>query len=255
MRIIKLFILLLPLFFYNCAAIEKNRINKNDNKIYYSSNGFALIYDESFYINNVVNKKINNENLIILHNTLKTGTRIRITNTYNSKYLETKIHYKANFPNIFNSVISKKVASELNLDLENPLVEIVELKKNKTFVAKEGNIFDEEKNVANKAPVESIEMSDLASNNSRKIKKKITNNKFIIVISDFFYKDSALYLKKDLENKIELSNISIKRINENKYRLLVGPFKNFNALKNTYISLNNLGFEELNIYNENNEKF
>ena len=45
-------------------------------------------------------------------------------------------------------------------------------------------------------------------------------------------------------------NISVKKINNNKYRLLVGPFKNFNALKTTYISLNNLGFESLNIFRE-----
>jgi len=32
--------------------------------------------------------------------------------------------------------------------------------------------------------------------------------------------------------------------------LLVGPFNNFNALKTIYISLNNLGFEDLNIYME-----
>ena len=31
---------------------------------------------------------------------------------------------------------------------------------------------------------------------------------------------------------------------------LSGPFKNFNALKTTYISLNKLGFENLNIYRE-----
>ena len=49
---------------------------------------------------------------------------------------------------------------------------------------------------------------------------------------------------------MNINNISVKKINNNKYRLLVGPFKNFNALKNTYISLNNLGFEELNIYKE-----
>ena len=47
-----------------------------------------------------------------------------------------------------------------------------------------------------------------------------------------------------------MSNISVKKINNKKYRLLVGPFKNFNALKTTYISLNNLGFENLNIYTE-----
>ena len=45
-----------------------------------------------------------------------------------------------------------------------------------------------------------------------------------------------------------MNNISVKKINNKKYRLLAGPFKNFNALKTTYISLNNLGFEILNIY-------
>jgi len=47
-----------------------------------------------------------------------------------------------------------------------------------------------------------------------------------------------------------MDNISIKKINNKKYRLFVGPFKNFNALKTSYISLNNLGFEILNIYND-----
>ena len=47
-----------------------------------------------------------------------------------------------------------------------------------------------------------------------------------------------------------MNNISVRKINNKKYRLLVGPFKNFNALKTTYISLNNLGFEDLNIYKD-----
>jgi len=57
-------------------------------------------------------------------------------------------------------------------------------------------------------------------------------------------------LKKDLLKKININNISVKKINNNKYRLLVGPFENFNALKTTYISLNKLGFGGLNIYRE-----
>ena len=48
----------------------------------------------------------------------------------------------------------------------------------------------------------------------------------------------------------QTNKFSVKRINDNQYRLLVGPFKNFNALKSIYISLNNLGFEDLNIYRE-----
>ena len=82
-----------------------------------------------------------------------------------------------------------------------------------------------------------------------KLKKKVLkDNNFIIVINDFYYKDSAIGLKNELLKKIKLDNFSVKKISDTKYRLLVGPFKNFNALKTTYISLNNLGFEDLNIY-------
>ena len=90
------------------------------------------------------------------------------------------------------------------MDKNNPYVEIIEIKKNKTFIAKEGNIFEEEKTVVESAPVDEVEIDDLSENQS----------------------------------------------NDNKYRLSVGPFKNFNALKSTYISLNNLGFEDLNIHRE-----
>ena len=93
-------------------------------------------------------------------------------------------------------------------------------------------------------------MNDLTIEVTKKSKKKSERKKFILVISDFYYKDSAVKLKNDLIKKIQLNNITIKKINNNKYRLLVGPFENFNALKTTYISLNNLGFENLNIYTE-----
>ena len=68
------------------------------------------------------------------------------------------------------------------------------------------------------------------------------------MINDFYYEDSAINLKNELFKKTGFSNILVRKISNNKYRLLAGPFKNFNALKTTYISLNNLGFEDLNIY-------
>ncbi len=58
----------------------------------------------------------------------------------------------ANYPKIFNVVITKKAAKFLELDFNNPYVEFIEVKKNKTFIAKEGVIFEEEKNVAAKLP-------------------------------------------------------------------------------------------------------
>ena len=246
----KLPLLLIFIFLFSCAGYEKNKIFKEDNKIYYSSSGFALIYNESFYQNKIVDKKINNDQILLLHDTLKRNTPVQIINLKNSKSIELKVYKKANYPKIFNVVISKELASSLELDLENPLVEILELKKNKKFIAKEGNIFEEEKNVAEKAPVDEIQMNTLTSSETKKIRNDKTKENYIIVISDFYYEDSAISLKNDLLSKISLSNMSIKKINNKKYRLFVGPFKNFNALKNTYISLNNLGFENLNIYTE-----
>ena len=60
----------------------------------------------------------------------------------------------------------------MDLDFENPYVEIIELKKNKTFVAKEGNTFDEEKNVAEKAPVEQIQMDNISNGKKKRIRDK-----------------------------------------------------------------------------------
>ena len=67
------------------------------------------------------------------------------------------------------------------------------------------------------------------------------------MINDFYSENSALDLKNELENKTKINKLSVKKISDNKYRLLAGPFKNFNALKTSYISLNNLGFDDLNI--------
>ena len=238
------------IFLYSCAGYEGVRTTKKDNKNYYSSSGFALIYEDFLYENKTINKKIKNDDIIILHSTLRRNTPIRITNLKNSKYIDSKIYKKANYPKIFNVVISKRIASNLDLDLDNPFVEIIEVKRNKTFIAKKTNTFEEEKNVADKVPVEEIKVDTLSSNETETKVKRFNDNKFTILINDFYYEDSANKLKNDLIKKTGFSNISVRKISNNKYRLLAGPFKNFNALKTTYISLNNLGFEGINIYNE-----
>ncbi len=104
--------------------------------------------------------------------------------------------------------------------------------------------------MADKIPVDEIKMDDL-SKEKVDVKTNVPKkNKFILVIADFYYFDSAKNLKNDLIKQTKIRNLLIKKINDNKYRLSVGPFKNFNALKLVYISLNNLGFEDLNIYRE-----
>ncbi len=232
------------LFLTSCATYNTDKVEKK----FYSSSGFALVYSDSFFTQRVVSKKINNEKLDVMHDILKINTPIRITNPINSKFVETKVTKRADYPPIFNIVISNKIASILELDLNDPHVEIFEIKKNETFVAKKANTFDEEKNVAETVPVEKIKIDDLSSSSVEQNENKTINN-FVIVINDFYYKESAISLKKEIVEKTQIINISVKKINDKKYRLLAGPFKNFNTLKTAYISLNNLGFEHLNIYN------
>ena len=243
-------LLISTIFLNSCADYKTDRTTKKKEKQYYSSIGFALIYSDHHYLNKVVNKKIKNDDSVAMHNLLKINTPIKIINPDNSKFIVTKIYKKADYPKIFNVVISRKIASFLELDFNNPYVEIIETKKNKTFLAKKSEIFDEEKNVSEKAPVAEIKMNDLTKDDTNTKKKSNKKTNFILVISDFYYEVSAITLKKDLVKKTKMNNISVKKINNKKYRLLVGPFKNFNALKTTYISLNNLGFENLNIYRE-----
>jgi len=248
MKLNKFFLLFFLLFiFSSCADLKVNK--KIENKKYYSSSGFALIYSDDLFQDRVVNKKLNNSKIVVMHNILRTNTPIKIINPINSRFIDTKVHKQAIFPNIFHVLISNEVSSILELDKNNPYVEIFEIKKNKTFVAKKSNIFDEEKNVAEKAPINEIEINNLG-HVEKKSSKEIKKENFIIVISDFYYLESANNLKTDLENKTKIKDISIKKINNNKYRLFIGPFENFKALKKTYISLNNLGFDALNVYNE-----
>ena len=114
-------------------------------KIYYSSKGFALIYESGFHAEGVINKKfdhnviianqINNDQIRVMHSLLKKGTPVKIINPKNSKIIEGKIFKKAKYHKLFNVVISKKAGKILELDFDNPYVELYEVKKNVTFIS------------------------------------------------------------------------------------------------------------------------
>ena len=92
-------------------------------------------------------------------------------------------------------------------------------------------------------------MDDISNNKSTTKSLIVEKNNYIILISDFYYLDSANNLKNKLEQETKIGNFVVKKINDNQFRLYAGPYENFNALKSTYISLNHLGFDDLNIYN------
>tara|TARA_Y100000590_G_scaffold306777_1_gene346270 strand:+ start:2515 stop:3300 length:786 start_codon:yes stop_codon:yes gene_type:complete len=258
---IKKITLILILFYTSsCAQYPNNITKKTTEKKFFSSSGFALIYssnlfenkeiDKRFKSNKILDNKLNNEEILVMHSWLKKNTPINITNPDNSKTISTKIFKRANYPKIFNIVISKKLATILDLDLDNPYLEINEIKKNKTFIAKKTITFEEERTVADTASVGVIEVDDLSSTGLSTTTEPKKKNNFILVVSDFYYFDSAENLKNELIKKTQINGFTVKKINDKKYRLSLGPFENFNTLKSAYISLNNLGFEDLNIYNK-----
>ena len=160
---------------FSCADYKTQQTREGVEKNYYFSKGFALVYNEDLYYQKVVNKKFINEKYGAMHNLLKVNTSVKIINPSNLKFLEIKISKKANYPKIFNIVLSRSAAFALELDMENPYVEVFEIKKNKTFIAKKGNTFEEEKNVSKKVPVDEVKIDILTEqdvNTKKKIVKK-----------------------------------------------------------------------------------
>ena len=78
---------------------------QKEEKKYYTSTGFALIFDDEFYEQGIINKKINNDQIAVMHSFLKKNTPIEIINPDSLNTIETKVTINTNYPKIFNVVI------------------------------------------------------------------------------------------------------------------------------------------------------
>jgi len=235
-------IIFIILFLHSCSAgsLQQNK----STFIPYTSKGFALIYEEKDYTNKIVSRKLNQDELQIAHNRLKTNSILTIINPENKKSLTLKVSKKLKYPDFFTVLITKKVADVLELDTNIPFVDLQQRVKNKSFVAKKAVTFSEEKLASNKAPVTKVQISNI-SNQKKPIKK---NRKFSIIIGEFYSKESAYYLKGRLEkNYVEKEALRVKKLGKNKFQLLAGPYTSINTLKNTYFQLNKYGFDNLDI--------
>jgi hypothetical protein len=79
-----------------------------------------------------------------------------------------------NYPSFYKILITKAVANKLKLNMDFPHVEILEIKKNKSFIAKETKIFKEEEKIHSSAPVELVKIDNISKNVK---KKKIFDQK------------------------------------------------------------------------------
>ncbi len=213
----------------------------------FTSKGFAYIFNLEDYNNNLIKKKLNENELQIAHNKTRIGSLIKITNPKTAQSVVLKNNKNFNYSDFYKIIITQPVADTLKLDKNKPYVEITEIKKNKSFIAKKTKIFNEEKKVHTKAPVEIVKIDNISLNKSQK--KKISEE-FNIIIAEFYSKDSATFLKKRITSELPSFNskkLYIKSSNLNKISLLSGPYKSINVMKNDYIQLEKFGFEELDI--------
>ncbi len=193
-------------------------------------------------------KQLEPRSLKIYHKNLKRRSVVKITNPDNGKYLIAEVKSnRVKFSSFYNCVLSLRIAEDLELNLNEPYVEIALIPKNSTFVAKKAKMFDEERTVAEKAPVDGIQINDLK--NTTKKKKKIKTKKFsyLIKIADFYYKETAQTMMNRIKEETSIKNLKIIRLSETKFRVLIGPFNDIKSLKRSFEKMNSLNFENLEI--------
>ena len=210
----------------------------------YKNTGFTLVYHDQLNI-----KKIDQRSLTLFHKSLKKKSYVKITNPLNGKSLIAEVKSnRVKFSPFYNSIITERIAKNLDLDLEEPYINIVLISKNSTFVAKKTKTFAEEKNVAEKAPIDGIKISNL-NKIDESLKKTKKNHKFSysIKVADFYYKKSAQNMIYRIKKEVKLTDFKIIKMSNTNYRLILGPFSDINSLKESFEKINSLYFENLEI--------
>ena len=220
---------------------------KLENKTPFNSKGFAYIYNENDFKNKIIKTKLNNEIYQIAQKNLPVGTLIKVINPKTNQSITLKNQKKGRYPEFYKILISEAVAKKLNISNDLPIIEIIEVKKNKSFIAKKAKIFNEEKKISSNAPVTSVEISNISQN--KKV-KKLAKEEVSILIASFYSVESAEFLRQRIIKEIpnfDNKKIKINKKNNKEINLISGPYKSVNLMKNDYIQLKKFGFEELDI--------
>ena len=235
------------LFLNNCSTDTlNNNINSYDFHKKFTNKGFALIYTEDLFKNKKISKKIHERSLLIFQRNLQMGTTVKITNIFNNKTLIAKVGANSTYPNFNNSVISSRIAKILELDSKEPYIEIVSIPENSMFIAKNSKTYEEEKQIAAKAPVETISINEINNNNKTKIKKD-KKFSYIIKIGDFYFNKTALIMTKRIKYETTIRDPKIQKLADNKYRVYLGPFNDINSLQISFNDIQIFEFENIEI--------
>ena len=241
-------LLLFFLILTSCVNTQVKMENKPFiSKNYFSNKGFALVYSDTLKKEKIISNTLDERSFIIFQKNLKKNTIVKITNLSNQKSIIAKVGKKSDYPIFYNSVISIRISDVLKIDKNEPYVEIRQLHESSSFIAKKSKTFDEEKNVAAKAPVESIKIKNLTNNIIKN--EKVINKKFlyIIKIADFYFEKSAKDMVLRIKKETIIKEVKVNKISTTKFRVFLGPFQNLDSLKNEFNAINTLQFENIEI--------
>jgi|TARA_B110000444_G_scaffold255621_1_gene290338 hypothetical protein len=246
MKFRNIFIFGFLILLVSCEQKGLNNTSKLNLKLEkkYKNIGFSLIYN-----NNLNLKKLDNDSLQIFHKNLNNKSLVKISNPLNGKTLIAEVKSnRVKFSNFYNSIITNKIAEMLELNSNEPYIEITLVSKHSTFVAKKAKTFEEEKEVAEKAPIDGIKISNL-NNISKNKNKKILNDKFSysIKVADFYYKKTAKIMIDRIKLETSLKDIRLIELTKTNFRVLIGPFNDIKSLKDSFEKMNSLYFENLEI--------
>ena len=233
-------------FFLISCSPQLTTINQ---KKPYSAKGIAYIYNDNDFYQKIIKGKMNNDKMQISHQYLKTGTLVKISNPKNKESVVLKNIKRIRYPDFYKILITDAVAQKLKLNKELPIIEIIEIKKNKSFVAAKAKIYSEEKKISSKAPVATVQISNISKNKIQKTTPKI--DKIFIHIATFYSTNTAKFLKKRIISEVknlDQKKLKIKKVNNKETQVILGPYTSMNLLKNDYIKLKTYGFEELDIF-------
>ena len=244
----KIFLLIALFFITSCKNINiTNEIPSTNIQKKFSNKGFALIYSDDLRKNKIISNKIDDRSLLIIQRNLRKNSAVKITNLLNSKSTIAKVISSNNYPIFYNSVLSKRIQKELEINEIEPYIEITQLIGNSSFIAKKAKTFDEEKKVAAKAPIEDIKIKDLS--NKKKKKSIINKNSFnyVIKIADFYFNESAKSMSLRIKDETTIKKVNIDKINPNNFRVYIGPYKDLISLKNAFNAISILQFDNIEI--------
>ena len=240
-----IFLILVPI---SCTKNANNITKDFSFTDRFTNKGFTLVFDDILFQENIIDKKMDDRSYFIFQRNLKKNSTVKITNLLNNKSVIAKVKSnKSNYPLFFNSVITKRISEDLEINQDEPYVEIALITNNSSFIAKKAKTWEEEKEVAEKAPIDGIVINDL---NKTKVKKKVDkSNKFLysIKIADFYYKKSAQQMVERIKNKTSIKRYKVLSLSKTKFRVILGPFNDINSLKNSYNNVLLLNFENLEI--------